>query len=200
LMTAFAPVEIWEKILKYAISVPLFFDSDPISNHGIERFSEYRFEADYWQSERIRNRLRRICKSWNVFLQAYQHRYVTVTDLYSGKVPLSALSVTVRLNLSLNHSYPGIQPSVRRINTNIVVHRRKLFLDKVIRSASGESTDIQAPTKWSVQIIDDYSEHDIDILTVLPKIAPRLEVVMGVYSPHLTIPLSRTNNIVAPYV
>ncbi|KIM19651.1 hypothetical protein M408DRAFT_31042 [Serendipita vermifera MAFF 305830] len=196
-MIAHAPIEIWEKILKYAISVPLFFDSDPISNHGIKRFSEYQFEAEYWQSERIRNRLRRVCKSWNIFLRVYQHRYVTLTDLHNGEVPLSALLVAIRLNFSFTRSYPA---SLRSIPRKFVLQDVRRLLKKIIRSASGESTDVDAPTRWSVQIIDDYEAEDISDLTVLPKIAPRLEAVIGVYASDLTVPLSITNNLVSLYM
>ncbi|KIM24531.1 hypothetical protein M408DRAFT_58705, partial [Serendipita vermifera MAFF 305830] len=86
--------EIWQSILKYAISVPLFFDIEPMKARGID---QYLSQYPYWQAERIRNTLRRVCHAWNAFLEPYDHRFIRMDDVLHKLVPLSAIPSAIRI-------------------------------------------------------------------------------------------------------
>ncbi|PVG00651.1 hypothetical protein CPB86DRAFT_754532, partial [Serendipita vermifera] len=92
-----APVEIWHKILKYAISVPLFFDSDPAEMSDIDSIVDYSWESSYWQSERDRHSLRTVCKAWDAFLKPYAHQFIDMMDVCHDIVPESALPLAIRI-------------------------------------------------------------------------------------------------------
>ncbi|CAG7852877.1 SubName: Full=Uncharacterized protein {ECO:0000313/EMBL:CCA69311.1} [Serendipita indica DSM 11827] len=93
------PVEIWEIILKLAISVPLFFESDPILAQDLPICPRYYNSKMYWGSERTRNALRRVCSSWNQTLKPFAHRFINTEDILHGNVPISALPLARRLLL-----------------------------------------------------------------------------------------------------
>ncbi|PVG00653.1 hypothetical protein CPB86DRAFT_664198, partial [Serendipita vermifera] len=99
-MTPQAPIEIWHKILKYAISVPLFFDPNPSEVYGIDSITDYYYEFSYWESERIRCSLRTVCKGWDSFLARFAHRYVKMTDVYHNRIPDSVLPLAIRIDLT----------------------------------------------------------------------------------------------------
>jgi hypothetical protein len=100
-MRSEAPVKIWHKILKYAISVSLFFDPNPADTYGIDSIAKYSsYEFLYWESERIRYSLRTVCKGWDSFLQQYAHRYVKMTDIYHDRIPGSVLPLAIRVDLT----------------------------------------------------------------------------------------------------
>lgn len=195
-MTAYAPVEIWEKILKYTISVPLFFDCDPISNYGIKRLSEYRFEADYWESERVRNSLRRVCKSWDIFLRLYDHRYVRLLDVYQHRVPKSAISAAIRLNLYPNPYY--IEPSsiLHQVPHADRIQNKNDFLWKIINDPSNMPT---TSSGWMLEIVDGYLGYSNAIFVLLLENAPRLEAFIEL-STNLTVLPSAAEQLKAIYM
>lgn len=70
-----ASTEIWHHILQEAIHVPIFLDPDPLTLCGVQALASYNDERPYWESERTRNVLRRVCSSWNAYLAPMAHRY-----------------------------------------------------------------------------------------------------------------------------
>ncbi|KIM24540.1 hypothetical protein M408DRAFT_27009 [Serendipita vermifera MAFF 305830] len=95
-MSSKASVEIWHTILKYAISVPIFLDVEFIQARGIDQYS---YQYPYWQAERIRNTLRRVCHAWSGFLKLYDHRFIRIDDVIHKRVPLTALPSAIRIDL-----------------------------------------------------------------------------------------------------
>lgn len=93
------PVEIWTRILKYAIHVPVFFDVDPIESHGVAGFQQYYWELPYWAAERHRNSFRRVCSSWDLYLSKFNHRYIRLSDIVHGVVPDTAFPDAIRVNI-----------------------------------------------------------------------------------------------------
>jgi hypothetical protein len=95
------PREIWQIILRYSISVPDFFDV----NIGDRVPPWCTFDSDwnnptlYWASERILNSLRRVCRSWDTYLQHYAHRFVRMDDVVHRLVPVHYLKSAVRVSL-----------------------------------------------------------------------------------------------------
>jgi hypothetical protein len=165
-MTTAFPVEIWEKILKYAISVPLFFETDPASSYGIEFLPKYSCEAEYWRSERIRNAARRVCSTWNVFLKRYDHRYVHIVDILLGRIPITTIPLAIRLNTGLDKNH----------------HQGPLQEEKValLTDATGIPTDDQneAVLLWRMEIWDGkYPEEEEDFDLIMSR-TPHLEAIV----------------------
>ncbi|PVF93996.1 hypothetical protein CPB86DRAFT_714178, partial [Serendipita vermifera] len=95
------PPEIWQTILRYSISVPVFLDPD-----AVERISpwivnqpdiEWNDERSYWEAERTRNALQRTCRLWDVYLRRYEHRFVRMGDVAHGLGAAQHLKVAVRV-------------------------------------------------------------------------------------------------------
>jgi hypothetical protein len=88
------PVEIWQKILRYSISVPEFFDPDELPPrvffHGGRVTSRV-----YYKAEFTLNALRRVCRPWDKYLQRFLHRFVRLLDVMHGKVPLHYIQTAV---------------------------------------------------------------------------------------------------------
>ena len=161
-----APIEVWHKILKYAIAVPLFFEPDPITVYGVGMFSEYHFEAGYWESERRRNILRRVCQSWNAFLKPYDHRYVCLSDIYDGLIRTDAISMAIRLNINPDvHSHPDIQGLFSGMSALL---RSYIAPDGIRRHLINE---------WKLEILDGASVMDPAILAKWLEDLPHLRAV-----------------------
>lgn len=126
------PVEIWQSILRYAIAVPVFFETDPIEMCGFQDFINlYLDETKYWRAERVRNILRRVCADWNIYLKRYEHRYVRSLDVEQGHISLSAFAKAIRL----------------RVEYNIIeeVYMQELLLNQAVT----EETKV-----WNLRILD----------------------------------------------
>lgn len=94
------PSEIWQSILRYAIAVPVFFEANPADLYGIEEIIKgYDDNKIYWESERVRNTLRRVCSAWNDYLKQYSNRFVRLLDVMHGTLPYSAIPNAIRLDL-----------------------------------------------------------------------------------------------------
>lgn len=78
------PVEIWHEILKLAISCPLLpHQGDDYRNfQWMSCFDCYQVAA-YKDSERIRTKLRLVCRAWGDFLDKYSDRLVQLTTTAS---------------------------------------------------------------------------------------------------------------------
>lgn len=57
-------------------------------------------EGTYWEMERQRNALRRVCKSWDQFLRLFSHRFVRIQDVFHGQVPIASLCKAIRISLT----------------------------------------------------------------------------------------------------
>jgi hypothetical protein len=55
--------------------------------------------TNYYEAERTRNMLRRVCKSWDEYLQQYAHRFVCIEDVVHGNVPTHYLHSALRISL-----------------------------------------------------------------------------------------------------
>lgn len=94
------PAELCDIILEEAICIPKFFDVDPMETYGPWKHLQYFDRGAYWASERLRNNLRRVCKSWNSFLQRFSHRFIDTVDVTHGDVPIDALPFALRIYVS----------------------------------------------------------------------------------------------------
>ncbi|CCA72225.1 hypothetical protein PIIN_06160 [Serendipita indica DSM 11827] len=91
------PTEIWQKILRFAIYVPIFLEIDPATVHGAEAIPKYCDDRQYWDTERDKNALQRVCFAWNVYLRRFQHRFVRLADVFHGFVPVESLCRAYRI-------------------------------------------------------------------------------------------------------
>jgi hypothetical protein len=57
-------------------------------------------EGRYWEIERHRNALRRVCKAFDVYLSRFAHRFVRIVDVYHGHVAEMGICVAVRISFS----------------------------------------------------------------------------------------------------
>lgn len=126
-----AAIETWQTILRYVISVPVFFETSPIDSCGLEDYLRYyNVESPYWQAERQRNALRRVCSSWDTYLKGFNNRYVQLYDVVQGNVPVSAITRAIRLQ---SRPYRGTYSA------------EKLLLEWTIEQEKGE---------WSTEILE----------------------------------------------
>jgi hypothetical protein len=96
------PLEIWQMILRYSISVPDFLDpnvGDRVPPWILYLQGHWNDPKQYWMSERTRNSLRRVCRSWETYLRLYAHRFVRMDDIIHGLVPAKYLKSAVRISL-----------------------------------------------------------------------------------------------------
>jgi hypothetical protein len=164
-----APIEVWEKILKYAISVPIFFDLDPIKNYGLECAALYRSEADYWQSERDRNAFRRVCRSWDMFLQRYEHRYVRLSDIYNGRIPMKAAQMAIRFN---------IDPDLNEEADIQGLFSRMSRLLRSLITPPGPYVKTASVSQWKMEILEGLTVMDTTLYANWIENSPRLRAVL----------------------
>jgi len=161
------PAEIWCKILKYSISVSVFFDVNPADSCGVEELNMYNQEAPYWESERCRSSLRRVCSSWNLYLMGFDHRYVRLTDVMHGLVEDWRMRQAVRLNFDTCSSIPGeLDGGSTRQDALQVLHR-------LVE---------QDHENWSMEILHGQITNEDDLLLLTSR-APKLRSVVGRH-PH----------------
>ncbi|PVF93997.1 hypothetical protein CPB86DRAFT_70563 [Serendipita vermifera] len=95
------PPELWQMILRYSISVPVFLDPGAVENISPwiidNRELEWNDEAEYWAAEHTINTLRSVCKSWNLYLRSYEHRFVRIVDAVHGLVAPRSLKSAIRI-------------------------------------------------------------------------------------------------------
>ncbi|PVG04343.1 hypothetical protein CPB86DRAFT_213214 [Serendipita vermifera] len=104
--TPMIPSEIWYIILQYSISVPDFFDThvtDRIPPWFIHQ-SYWTDSKQYWDAERTRNNLQRVCSSWDCFLRKFAHRFVRMADVVHRLVPVDHLRSAIRISFG-DHQY-----------------------------------------------------------------------------------------------
>ncbi|KIM23380.1 hypothetical protein M408DRAFT_263892 [Serendipita vermifera MAFF 305830] len=96
-------IELWQWILRYAISIPEFLD--PETYDGI--FSQYLYEerldtlsdeTAYWVTERHRRSLQLVSKTWAAYMKTYQHRFVRMLDIFREKIPPESLKCAIRVS------------------------------------------------------------------------------------------------------
>lgn len=115
-------VELWQAILRYSIGVADFFDPDAfeavVAQHLIsDTNSAKNNETEYWASEKARNRLQSVSKSWDSYLRPFEHRFVRMLDIWHGNVDPERLKRAIRVSFSRYNCrckpfcFPGISPS-----------------------------------------------------------------------------------------
>ncbi|PVG04325.1 hypothetical protein CPB86DRAFT_869027 [Serendipita vermifera] len=95
------PTEIWQCIPRYAIAAPESLDPDYWVNRFPPRVIIERGVVgkgfDGYEVETTLNSLRRVCKSWGEYLCKYTHRFLRMSDVMHGKVPVQYLHCAVRI-------------------------------------------------------------------------------------------------------
>jgi hypothetical protein len=103
------PLELWQIILRYSISIPDFLDLDVVDSIPLLTINyvtiSWNNEKPYWAAERTRNCLRRVCKSWNAYLHQYGQRLVCMEDVVHGVVSPEHLHSAIRISIN---GYPSI--------------------------------------------------------------------------------------------
>jgi hypothetical protein len=175
-MSSKAPIEIWHTILKYSISVPLFFDPDPVATYGVDILRKYSYEAPYWESERTRNALRRVCYGWNDILKVYDHRFIRLYDVIHDRVPITALPFAIRLDL--DDSYGCKCP-------NICLGRiRQCWMEiehiwEMAPFSSKDEAALAPPIAWKVEIIKGWIPEHVGYCSILKTRAPNLQAMIA---------------------
>ncbi|CAG7852886.1 SubName: Full=Uncharacterized protein {ECO:0000313/EMBL:CCA75174.1} [Serendipita indica DSM 11827] len=136
-------VEIWQKILRHAIFVPVFLDSDPVETYGTEALPYFHDEGPYWEAERGRNSLRRVFWAWNLYLRAYDNRYIRLSDVARLCVPAIALSRAIRISVA--NCYTSHFPTLSAIEDSV------------------ESK----PEPWQMEILDGRCVASMDVIQFL---------------------------------
>jgi hypothetical protein len=96
------PVELWQKILRYSISVPDFLDPDEMVDRFPPRVIFIRglsSSRTYYKAETARNALRRVCRAWDEYLQKFAHRFLCIFDVVHGNVPIDYLKTAIRISM-----------------------------------------------------------------------------------------------------
>ncbi|KAG8794483.1 hypothetical protein FRB91_010921 [Serendipita sp. 411] len=106
---SYLPTEIWQMILRYAIAVPIFFDPDVVGSFVtetsfIDRLGDWNYDSAYWESERERNGISRVCKRWNDYLAQFQHRFVRMEDIRKGRLQPGVLKYARRISINGTYS------------------------------------------------------------------------------------------------
>ncbi|CCA72227.1 hypothetical protein PIIN_06161 [Serendipita indica DSM 11827] len=148
------PVELWEQILENAIHVPVFLDSNPITIQTAPKYPRLFNERAYWESERVRNALRRVCASWNAFLSAFDHRYIHMADVIHGIVPVQALQRAIRIRFE---DVPISEKRVRR-EISLLVERSDLGIFENGRALP-----------WRLEIMETTSDFAMSARIILPS-------------------------------
>ncbi|KAG8750547.1 hypothetical protein FRC14_000403 [Serendipita sp. 396] len=99
------PIEIWQTILRYSIAVPVFFDPDFVGSFVlgtsfVDLSSTWNSEEVYWETERKRNKISRVCKRWKNYLTQFQHRFVRMEDIRRGTLQPEVLKHAIRISLN----------------------------------------------------------------------------------------------------
>jgi hypothetical protein len=96
------PIEIWQTILRYAISIPAFLDPDAVAGipaRIVDNISvEWNNAKAYQESEVTRQSLRQVCRPWRSYLQPFEDRYVEMINIRHEKVQPRALKKVIRVS------------------------------------------------------------------------------------------------------
>ncbi|CAG7851368.1 SubName: Full=Uncharacterized protein {ECO:0000313/EMBL:CCA71277.1} [Serendipita indica DSM 11827] len=176
--TSHLPVECWHQILEDAIFVPLFFDTNPLENYSITIIRRYRDETPYWESERVRNILRRVCSSWNIFLKQYDQRYVQLGHVLLGNAPPEALSKALRITARACMCKLCIKAG----GSYSYVQNEPLWWRKI--AAADLAVQMNGQTSWRVQILDIMNRSFVEPIVRKPFRLANVEVVLN-YEAHL---------------
>jgi hypothetical protein len=189
-MSSKTPMEIWHAILKYSIYVPLFLDSDPVETYGIDIIRQYSYEFPYWQSERTRNSLRRVCHAWNEFLQLYAHRFVRLDDVAHQRVPPSALSRALRIDLDGERDCACEEFCYTDSGSVLWVNMRDAWFSALSSMQNG--MDEAKWNHWKVEIIKGWLSGESNRFHLIRRRAPSLKVMicqgLGLYDSPEDLP------------
>jgi hypothetical protein len=162
------------KILASAIEVPLFFETDPIQTYGPNSLRAYHYELPYWQSERTRNSLRRVCRAWNTFLKEFDHRFVRLFDVFHGRVSVKAIPMAIRLDTSIDHKcYCHSHCRERLTNPSPGIKDK---MEGLLRHAALTTKDSDI---WRLKILYSSVIHVPELFTLIQNRAPNLASILG---------------------
>ncbi|KIM23374.1 hypothetical protein M408DRAFT_27937 [Serendipita vermifera MAFF 305830] len=174
-------VEVWQLILRHAIFVPDFLDPDSfegdLKRHGFG--DECRHKEDqrvYWEAERTRKRLGRVCKSWRGYLSLFEHRFVRMSDIWHHRIEKTAILRATRINVAafqcacaeVCNGIPELSSRFSRFCAEIVRESRNLPVEIL------QGFDESAQEVWDAQ--------DFEFLG-------RLQVVLSLINKNNRIPL-----------
>lgn len=160
------PVECWHEILRQAISVPFFFDVDPLETNPAAVFRRFYDEAPYWESEKTRTSLKLVCSFWNAFLEQYDYRYIKASH-HTRNVPPEALQKAVRISLDMcrcSTCTDLLRPSQSE--------SRYPWHDFVLSVDHGD----MAPP-WNVRILDVDSRNHADPILSMPSRLSNVRII-----------------------
>lgn len=164
------PTEIWQIILCYSISLPVFLETDPIKACGYQEFVNfYNDKSLYWNAERQRNILRRVCKHWNIYLIQFEHRFVDLSDVHKGHVPISAIRKAIRIEYEVLSWGVDFRPLV-------------------------EASIYERAGPWSLEILEG-GDSEIDRLILMSGKIPRLRSIACSRGIDLSIISSRVPSL-----
>ncbi|CAG7851367.1 SubName: Full=Uncharacterized protein {ECO:0000313/EMBL:CCA71276.1} [Serendipita indica DSM 11827] len=181
------PVECWDQILQHAIYVPLFFDTNPLENYPASVYYRYHDQGPYWESERTRNALRRVCSCWNQILKRFDHRYVEIAHVASGGAPPDALRRAIRINATTCECKICIEALPSHLSLSVWQHELVLAADN-----AGEGA-------WKMQILD-YERMPYHGAAILgrPLRFHNLKVIMGYDVPLASLNFARIKYSIKP--
>lgn len=147
------PPELWQKILRHAIFVPLFFDTDPVTSYGLASLPNYENTSAYWESERTRNNLRRVCSTWDAYLQRFAHRLVNLDDVIHNRAPITALPLAYRIHILMCKCLECVNDPQEKLS--------------LIQQISGSDPPYNQPWRVKILKIDGYWLRENAFLTLL---------------------------------
>lgn len=180
---ASTPVEIWQKILRYAISCPVFFEYNVADTCSVEELNRYNHETPYWDAERRRATLRCVCGSWNSYLQGFDYRYVRLTDVVHGLVAAWRICHAIRLNLDACYCRKCRRSGTR---TRDIIQNRLRILQELAE---------QNPQPWSIEIIQGQVSHGEDLL-ILVRSATNIRSIVRRHPYQVAAAISLLPNLV----
>ncbi|PVG04327.1 hypothetical protein CPB86DRAFT_778590 [Serendipita vermifera] len=169
------PVEIWQWILRDAISAPEFLDPD----HWVDKLPSWviqeRDDLDYEyyrEAEIVRENLRRVCRTWDKYLRQYAHRFVLMSDVVHGKVPVQFLRSALRISFDNHDDGCAICGTKNSLRDRVVNHDRNdgyIYLCRQI-------LEQEQPLNAEILKDNDYLYHVLQGL-ISPQMFPNLASV-----------------------
>lgn len=183
-------VELWQCILRYAISVPDFLDPkafDGVMSDALlaDELANRSNEAAYWLIERHRRSLEQVCKSWYAYLGPFQHRFVRMLDIWHGKIPPASLKHAVRVSFSrygcecLEHCHPELDQQKRLKSSD----SRMLFMlsskDAIYNDVYSQTLNAAGPFN-TLEIVDTKEEtFGIDYIIKRHQNFQQVKIILG---------------------
>ncbi|KIM23382.1 hypothetical protein M408DRAFT_27944 [Serendipita vermifera MAFF 305830] len=193
-------VELWQWILRYAISIPEFLD--PVTFDGVflgalyvDRLATRSDETAYWITERHRRSFQLVCKSWAAYMQMYEHRFVRMVDIWHEKISPASLKHAVRVSFGRydcecrEYCAPALA-EMKYSPTGVLPHRS--YKDKFFGNVCSRILGSVGPLRKLE--IGDVMREPFDIADILTHSQnfKQIKALLGIY--HTTLYMSRNQN------